>query len=196
MKKGLKALLLVMCAIVLVCATVFTTLAFLQDSTKTITNTFTVGNIDITLDEIKVDAVGDVIVGEGAGRTDENQSYKLIPGKTYTKDPTIHVQNGSESAWVFAKVESNLPNGIVTGFDIADGWTQLEAGVYYRSYTGTAAADYKIFASDNFVVNNGLTNEQIAAATGATIKVTGYAIQTDASLADAAAAWAAVTADA
>ena len=199
MKKSVKALLLVMCAIVLVVATVFTTLAYLQDATQTITNTFTVGNVDIKLDEADVDANGD-LVGTIETRTEESQSDKVIPGKEYTKDPTIRVQNGSESSWVFAKIESSLPNNIVTGFAIASGWTLLpDSGeglnaVYYREYEGTNADNYKVFAADTFTVNTGLTNEQIADATVKTIKVTGYAIQKDNGIADAVAAWAIVSA--
>ena len=106
MKKSVKALLLVMCAIVLVCATVFTTLAFLQDSTRTITNTFTVGKVVITLDEAKVDEYGVPVSPAERVKTNE---YKLIPGKTYTKDPIIHVDDESEKCWLFVKIENGIP---------------------------------------------------------------------------------------
>ena len=80
MKNRSKALLLALCALMLVVTTVFTTLAYLTDN-ATITNTFTIGNVDITLTETDVDAKGDVVNPET--RVSENQSYKLFPGKTF-----------------------------------------------------------------------------------------------------------------
>ena len=73
MKKR-KALLLVLCAVLLVAASVMGTMAYLT-STDEVKNTFTVGNVKLRLDEAKVDAAGEAI--EGADRVKEN-SYKLL----------------------------------------------------------------------------------------------------------------------
>ena len=70
------------------------TLAYLKD-TDSQTNTFTAGNVYITLDETTVD---------GTGRTTETQDYKLFPAMTVTKDPTITLEDDSENAWIAAKV--------------------------------------------------------------------------------------------
>ena len=53
MKTRSKALVLTLCAVLLVVATVMGTMAYLT-STDTVTNTFTVGKVAITLDEAKV----------------------------------------------------------------------------------------------------------------------------------------------
>ena len=109
MKTGKKALLLALCAVLLVAATVMGTMAYLT-SQDTVTNTFTVGKVAITLDEAKVnadgkpvDADGKVVTLEDAPRVDKND-YKLMPGHTYTKDPTIHVDASSEPCFIRAKV--------------------------------------------------------------------------------------------
>lgn len=105
MKKS-KVILALVCAVLLVCASVLGTLAYLTDS-DTVTNTFTVGNVQITLDEAKVNGNGEPIDKEEkvvkelekAERVDNN-SYKLMPGHSYTKDPTVTVLKGSEESYV------------------------------------------------------------------------------------------------
>ena len=103
-KKNLKKLLLaVCCAALLVCVSIGATVAYLT-STSTVKNTFTVGKVNITLDETAVDTNGDALTGEDAGRRTEN-TYKLMPGHEYKKDPTVHVTAGSEESYVRMKVK-------------------------------------------------------------------------------------------
>lgn len=109
MKTKSKALLLTLCAVLLVAASVLGTMAYLT-STDTVTNTFTVGKVEIKLDEAKVTADG--IPEEGAARVTEN-SYKLMPGNTYTKDPTVTVKAGSEESYVRMKVTFNNATEII-----------------------------------------------------------------------------------
>ena len=61
MKKTRKILLMAACAVLLVCISVGATVAYLT-STDTVTNTFTVGQVAITLDEAKVDMYGDAVI--------------------------------------------------------------------------------------------------------------------------------------
>lgn len=109
MKTKSKALLLTLCAVLLVAASVLGTMAYLT-STDTVTNTFTVGKVEIKLDEAKVNADG--IPVEGADRVTAN-SYKLMPGTTYTKDPTVTVKAGSEASYVRMKVTFNNAKEII-----------------------------------------------------------------------------------
>lgn len=90
MKKAKKILALLLCAALLVGATVAGTVAYLTDK-EDVVNTFTVGNIDIKLDEADVD---------GNGRTEVGNAYHLLPNQTYTKDPTVWVKEGSEEAYI------------------------------------------------------------------------------------------------
>lgn len=103
MNKKLRRILLTVCsAALLVCVTVGATVAYLT-STETVTNTFTVGQVKISLDEAKVGTDGKAITGEGAMRVQAN-SYKLMPGGEYDKDPTIHIDDSSEEAYLRVKV--------------------------------------------------------------------------------------------
>lgn len=111
MKTRTKALLLTLCAVLLVTASVMGTMAYLT-STAEVTNTFTVGKVAITLDEAKVGADGKALTGDSAVRVQAN-SYKLMPGHTYDKDPTIHVASDSEDCYIWATV--TLTNGAKWG---------------------------------------------------------------------------------
>ena len=98
MKTKSKALLLTLCAVLLVAASVLGTMAYLT-STDTVTNTFTVGKVEIKLDETDVT--------NPTGPRVKANSYKLMPGTTYTKDPTVTVKAGSEESYVRMKVTFN-----------------------------------------------------------------------------------------
>ncbi|MGI6664172.1 MAG: SipW-dependent-type signal peptide-containing protein [Christensenellaceae bacterium] len=91
MKTKTKFLGLVMAAVLLVTATIFGTMAFLTD-TEDVSNTFTVGAVNIELDEADLLNPND--------RTTEGNAYKLLPGQSYVKDPTVTVIAGSEEAYI------------------------------------------------------------------------------------------------
>ena len=109
MKTRSKALLLTLCAVLLVTASVLGTMAFLT-STDEVKNTFTVGSVKIALDEARVTTDGMPV--EGAARVKVNE-YHLLPGHTYTKDPTVTVKDGSESSYVRLKVTFNNAADII-----------------------------------------------------------------------------------
>ena len=159
MKKATKIIALLLCAVLLVGASVAGTLAYLtsQDSVK---NTFTVGNVKITLDEAPVDTDGQAIAG---ARVKKN-TYHLLPGHEYDKDPTVHVDTKSDDCYVFVEVTNEItaiedPNATIKAWMLANGWTLVtgETAVYYYSGTGeTANAAGKICkAGDNLVVFEG-----------------------------------------
>lgn len=104
MKTKSKALLLTLCAVLLVAASVLGTMAYLTSS-DTVTNTFTVGKVEIKLDETDVT--------NPTGPRVQANSYKLMPGTTYTKDPTVTVLNGSEASYVRMKVTFNNAKEII-----------------------------------------------------------------------------------
>lgn len=103
MKK--KILAIVLCIAMLAIAIVGGTMAYFTDEHSQ-ENTFTVGKVDITLDEalVKLDENGNY-VADGDARTSNNQKYeRLVPTMTVTKDPTITVAEDSEAAYVAAKI--------------------------------------------------------------------------------------------
>ncbi len=125
--KKMKTVLLCISVCLLVFASVMGTLAYLSD-TDEVVNTFTVGNVDITLDEADVDELGQVV---GTDRVKENE-YHLIPGGVYVKDPTVTVKKGSEASYVRMLVtisdmadikavfgDDFLPENYVEGYDAA-----------------------------------------------------------------------------
>lgn len=111
MKK--KALLLTLSAAALVAASAFGTMAYLTDK-DTAVNTFTVGHVDITLDEAKVNEDGTPV--EGADRVKENK-YHLLPGHEYIKDPTVTVESGSEESYVRMLMTINKQDELDKIFD-------------------------------------------------------------------------------
>ncbi len=102
MKSKRKAMLLVLCAVLLVAASVLGTMAYLT-ATDTVTNTFTVGQVKIKLDEAKTDALGTGTPVVPAARTEDGNSYYLLPGNSYTKDPTV-TNTGNNDAWIRVNV--------------------------------------------------------------------------------------------
>lgn len=181
MKKKTKALMLVLCAVLLVTASVLGTMAYLT-STDKVVNTFTVGKVAITLDEAQVKEDGTPVAG--AARVKEN-AYHLLPGHTYTKDPTVHVQANSEDSFIFVKVENGIASyeaGTTIAAQIAaNGWTALDGveNVYYKTYTKRAeSTDLPVFG--NFTIANHADAadswNNFSAETNVT--VTAYAVQT------------------
>ena len=188
MRTKTKALALALCAVLLVVTTVFVTMAYLtsEDSVK---NTFTVGKVTITLDEAKVDEYGEE--EEGASRVDAN-TYKLIPGHTYTKDPQIHVDTNSEDCYLFVKIENGLgTDGTINGLE-ENGWeaVAIHPGIYCYygiDAEGALNGDKKIVKAnedidvfDTFTFGEKADPSNYDTATkNAMIIVTAYAIQAD-----------------
>ena len=149
MKTKSKALLLTLCAVLLIAASVLGTMAYLT-STDTVTNTFTVGKVEIKLDETDVT--------NPTGSRVQANSYKLMPGTTYTKDPTVTVKAGSEESYVRMKVTFNNATKIIalcTDPEFADsGPTGVENAfplIRMVKFVETNAAKWDGIIPDNMV---------------------------------------------
>ena len=212
MKTRTKVLGLLMAAALLMTATVFGTMAYLTSSDEVV-NTFTVGSVAITLDEAKANADG--TPADGAVRVKAN-SYKLLPGHTYAKDPTVTVLKDSESAYIRMTATFSMsreldaiftPGGanmlsIFNGYDSANwlyqGTTEDTAKntrtyeFWYKEAVNTLdGKDLPLDALfDSITVPGEITKEELASIKGMTITVNACAIQAD-GFADANAAWAA-----
>lgn len=198
MKNAKKLILLALCAVLLVGASVMGTLAYLTSQTETITNTMTVGKVEISLTENQMETDGLTQSSTVVDVTNNplTNAYKLIPGHTYDKNPTVTVKEGSEPCYVFVKVE----NGIVTLEDsgntiaaqiAANGWAELAGvdNVFYKKIETVTATDtqHPVFTTFKIAGN---ANELSAWNNSVTIQITAYAIQAD-GFDTAAAAWAA-----
>lgn len=183
--------------VLLLGVTMGATFALLVDTDNVVTNTFTFGNVTISLDESPVDLYGNVVAGERRTAND----YKLVPEGVYTKDPQVHVGADSELSWLFVKVENPISALEESGKTIEDqmtanGWTELagETGVwvYNKKIIGTTlgadydktdddvlanidfAADIKVFETLNISAD-----ANVASAKDKQIIVTAYAVQAE-----------------
>ena len=172
------------------------TLAWLLDTSGTVTNTFTSSDIEVTLTE--------------TGASDGAKEYKMVPGMTLSKDPKAMVSTISEDCYLFVKVEEE--NGVVTytkagattttttswadflTYTVAEGWTKLtdgtdegtevDSGVYYKIFKdgsgNTKGTAYSILAGDSITVKDTVTKEMMKALTADNypkLKFTAYAAQ-------------------
>lgn len=189
--RSFRGLVLVLALALIVGVAGGATFAWLTAKTDPVVNTFTYGDINITLAE------------------NTGSDYKIIPGVDIAKDPKVTVKAGSEACWLFVKVdEENWPaltyvDGETTvrkvKYDIADGWTKgdgtnIPANVYYREVAANAAAqEFPVLKDNKITVSNTLTKIDINEKLTGTPKlsITAYAIQKD-GMDTAAKAWAAI----
>ena len=129
------------------------TVAYLTDVTEAAVNTFTVGDVDIDLEE----TTGD--------------EYKMIPGTALAKDPKVTVEADSEDCWLFVKIAES--GGEVTvdetacgfvsfiAYGVADGWQSLEgeSRVYWRE--AKAGDLLAVLANDRVEVRETVTKEMM-----------------------------------
>ena len=184
----LKKIVVMFAAVVLiVVATISGTLAWLTAETQEVTNTFTVGNINITLDEAKTDKYGnplneddDIVVVSEAERVNSN-TYTLLPGKTYTKDPTVTVLANSEKCYLFVVVQEpswtidvdpsdNVENNksfsdyvsYTANWKNTSEWIALDkyTNVYYKE-VDSSAFDQSFKLMESFTVSGDSVNKQM-----------------------------------
>ena len=179
-KRGsIKTLLMILAVSLIICGVVGGTVAWLITKTAPVVNTFTYGDVNITLDETDTD--------DGDG-DDNTNTYTMVPGNVITKDPKVTVLADSEDSWLFVKLDKSTDPNFDTfmQYEIEDGWTALDGttDVYYRevSQADTDAAYYVI--KDNAVTVKGdVTKEMLNALTAyPTLTITAYAVQRDADI--------------
>lgn len=180
MKKHTKILTMVLSLVLVVALSIGGTAAWLTAKTDPVLNTFTFGDIDITLTE------------------SDELDLKVVPGKTITKDPVATVIGGSEPCWLF--VELNQVHWLdELTYTIAADWTKgdgakIPANVIYREVAGsTEDQAFPILLNNEVKVSDELTKNQIADAKELPpqLNLTAFAIQKD-SFTTAEAAWAEV----
>lgn len=187
MKKRTVALL---CAAVMLLGVVFGgTMALLSHSSAPLTNTFSPASINLTLKET----------------TGEN--YIMAPGAVLDKDPTVTVDAGSASCWLFVKVEernNDIPEDNSTkkpvAWEIAEGWDKVnveDETVYYRRYTKGGQNEFSVLKDNQVTISDELTQAYMKSKDAKPQLIfTAYAIQQECLkdengglINDAAAAW-------
>lgn len=167
-----RILLTAVAALLLVVVAVGGTMAWLQDTTEDVVNTFTTTNVDIELDE-----------------TTDNE-YEVIPGVDLEKDPTVTVIKGSEKSWVFVKVvyPTGTDNYLTWSYDTAwttlsttsDTNTKMTTVILYKVVEEVSAdTPYSVLADNKVTVSSDLTNAQMdeLEALNPSLTFTAYAIQ-------------------
>lgn len=217
MRKFTKPLLIVL-AMILVCVTsVFATIAYLTSDTEVVSNTFTVGNVEIDIRESNInedptDPDDDYIYGG------ESQTYEdIVPNQTYAKDPTVIVKAGSEPSYVrmFVTITKSAAFDEVfadNNLNLADLFEYNATNWEYKNNVEDTAADtrtYEFWYKDVTVegaeyalpalftqvkVPGVLSNAELATLSGFQINIRAEAIQ-EAGFDNADAAFAALTAE-
>lgn len=201
---SMKVVVLLLAAVLLIGGAVGGTLAWLIADTKTVTNTFAVGDIDIDLTET-VDGQDKSALTTAVS----NDNFKMVPGTDLDKDPKVTVKANSEACWLFIQVtaangvvlsSSSTSNDYIT-YEMADGWLAVtdQNGVYYRKVS--ASEDNQIFEilkNNKVHVLDTVTKAMMTTAENQkpSLAFTAYAIQSEglkasdgSAVTDAAVAW-------
>ena len=207
----------VLLAALLIGGSITGTVAWLQTESNTVVNTFTYGDINIKLDETKMDANGEPVLNENGDpvRAPEGNIYKMVPGDTIFKDPVVTVLDGNEACYLFVKLEESggvSPYGFgnYLSYELAVGWNQLTdsagnavSGVYYREVeedTNNQPAYYPVLKDNAVKVSMDVTKEMLNELDEAgtenypKLSITAYAVQL-ANIESAAQAWEYATAE-
>ncbi|MBQ8288412.1 MAG: hypothetical protein IJX76_06540 [Clostridia bacterium] len=176
-RTGVKILVLCLSLTLIAAGAVGGTLAWLISKTSPVVNTFTYGDINITLEETDP---------EGNDDPTDN-SYIMVPGNTISKDPLVTVLAGSEACWLFVKVDESDNLGDFIEYTIAEGWVALDEtnhpGVYYREVDAvTEDTEFGVLQDDQVTVLADVTKEMLnglTAETYPTLTFTAYAVQRD-----------------
>ena len=203
-----KILFICITAVLVTTVTILGTLSYLT-SKDAVVNTFTVGKVNIELDESLVTADGESVLN--ADRVKENK-YHLIPGRTYVKDPTVTVNSGSEESYIRMVVvldhykelreifgDDFLPEKYISGWnpkiwvstkDVKVDLNENTASYEFRYYkTVSAQKDTPLeplFSS--ITVPEEITGDELEKIEGFNVTVFGHAIQS-ANLANEDTAW-------
>ncbi|MCC8073336.1 MAG: hypothetical protein LIO62_04345 [Clostridiales bacterium] len=183
MKKTKKFLVLMLSVAIIVTVAVSPTISWLQSQSESVVNTFAGGKISIELDEAPVDEDGKEIDGD---RVTEN-SYTYVAGSVLDKDPTPTILMGSDECYVFLYLENSLNDLFSLDINTTD-WTLVASNGENSLYIFNSTVDASDATQDvtltpifeHVTVSTELTADDIEALGEKTLKVTAYAVQTEA----------------
>ena len=145
-----KILVFAVSIILTLTAFVGATIAYIAALAGPVENSFTIGDVEISLTETT------------------GVDYSMIPGKEITKDPCVTVKQGSETCWLYVKVDKTTGFDDYLSFEMEEGWTMLpgHANVYYRSVLKSSSnQDFGVLKGDVVTVSATLTEEKMSGIT-------------------------------
>ena len=163
-----KAVITAVALTLVLCLAIGGTLAYLVATSGTVTNTFTVGDINITLSE-----------------TTGESGYKVVPGGTQAKDPKVTVKANSEDCYVYVCIENNLKigNDVVVTYDIdLTKWEKVagddaKALYRYKTVVQLSDADQDLPVFNNVSYSEDILKTNIQTLKDKTIVLNAYAHQ-------------------
>lgn len=170
------------------------TLAYLTDFEGALKNTFSIGNVSLTLEETDtaLDDDGDALTN----------SYALTEGgqlkASIVKDPKVTVAAGSANCWLFVRITEGGLFDEYLDYEAADGWIALDEAlhpdIFYREVPASDIDQaFSVLEGDAVSVNADTTLTELralekSAGPWPSLEVTAYAVQKG-GVADAATAW-------
>ena len=119
-----KSIILTSIVVIVLVGVVGQTIAWLTSKTSFLNNTFTYGDIQISIEESSTDD----------GDEDINtNNYVMMPGVDIPKDTKVLVAPNSEDCWLFIKIIKENDFDEYMTYSLEDNWTQLEGyeHIYY-----------------------------------------------------------------
>lgn len=122
-----KLIAAVLAVIVIACVAVSGTFAYLFFKGETISNTFTIGDVDVTFTETTGDS--------------STHEHGILPGKDTAKNPTVTVGKGSEDSYVFVELQEVCT---ASGKKFSD-YLTYTVGTDFTELTGAGLTGHKVY---------------------------------------------------
>lgn len=182
MIKNLKLPKMLIISVAIICllfSTIGGTIAWLTSKSETVTNTFTYGDINISISETDT------------GDNDDNEytnMYEMIPGNKITKDPIITVKENSEDCYLFIRIEKTNNFDEFMEYVILDEWILVEDtdNVYYQEVSKKEAKqEFSIIKDNTIIVKESVTKKMLndldksGEENFPQLNITAYAVQRD-----------------
>ena len=122
-----KSWAIVISVVLICCAVVAGTIAYVTKVNDEVKNVFIIGDVDVTFEE------------QGEGTPDANSSnvnnFNAMPGNTVYKDPIVTVKANSKACWLFVQVNDQSDGNLTAVVDSTEGWAKLSGtkNVYYQA---------------------------------------------------------------
>ena len=169
-----KSIILTSAVVIVLVGIVGTTIAWLASNANLLTNTFTYGDIKISLIESDT----------SDGDEDENtNSYDMTPGNEINKDTVVKVDAGSEDCWLFIKLIKENDFDKYMTYSVESTWTNLNGyqDVYYIKVNKSDKEQTFNVMKDNIIkVKEELTHADLINITESTypkLEIKAYAVQ-------------------